>query len=117
MAPLMAAAPAMAGAVPLAAEEARGQEAAHARTLVEGLRGEVAAGHDGTPVLVGVAEGPPAPALCAMARQHDAAAIVVGSRGRGPVRAGLLGSTSRELVRRAPCPVVICPPGLAVEHA
>jgi nucleotide-binding universal stress UspA family protein len=39
---------------------------------------------------------------------------VVGSRGRGPVRAALLGSVSADLVRAAPCPVVIVAPGAAV---
>ena len=36
--------------------------------------------------------------------------LVVGSRGRGPAKSALLGSTSSELVAEAPCPVVVVPP-------
>jgi nucleotide-binding universal stress UspA family protein len=35
---------------------------------------------------------------------------VVGSRGRGPLRAALLGSVSSELAEEAPCPLVVIPP-------
>jgi nucleotide-binding universal stress UspA family protein len=37
----------------------------------------------------------------------DTQLIVVGSRGRGPVAGGLLGSTGNSLLRRATCPVVV----------
>ncbi len=42
-----------------------------------------------------------------LARRHDAAAIVVGSRGLSGVRARLEGSTSKDVVKRAPCPVIV----------
>jgi nucleotide-binding universal stress UspA family protein len=40
---------------------------------------------------------------------HDVDLIVVGSRGWGPVRRLLLGSTSERLVREAACPVIAVP--------
>jgi nucleotide-binding universal stress UspA family protein len=42
---------------------------------------------------------------------HSAAMVVVGSRGRGPIRSKLLGSVSVRLVRQAHCPVVVVRPG------
>lgn len=42
---------------------------------------------------------------------RDAAVLVVGSRGRGPVRTLLLGSVSVAVTRHATCPVVIIRPG------
>jgi nucleotide-binding universal stress UspA family protein len=39
-----------------------------------------------------------------------AAMLVVGSRGRGALRAGLFGSVSRSVLRQAPCPVVVVRP-------
>ena len=38
--------------------------------------------------------------------------LFVGSRGYGPVRRVLLGSVSGELIRSAPCPVVVMPRGI-----
>jgi nucleotide-binding universal stress UspA family protein len=40
--------------------------------------------------------------------------LVVGSRGHGPLGEALLGSVSSELVRTAPCPVLVMPRGAAV---
>jgi nucleotide-binding universal stress UspA family protein len=37
--------------------------------------------------------------------------LVMGSRGRGPLRAAILGSVSHSVARRAPCPVLILPRG------
>jgi|tagenome__1003787_1003787.scaffolds.fasta_scaffold20978254_5 nucleotide-binding universal stress UspA family protein len=45
----------------------------------------------------------------------NAALAVVGSRGRGPGRAALLGSVSHLLAGSAPFPVVIVPPGATVD--
>jgi nucleotide-binding universal stress UspA family protein len=50
-------------------------------------------------------------ALAALAREVDAALVVVGSRGRGALRSALLGSFSTRVVAEAPCPVVVVPPG------
>jgi nucleotide-binding universal stress UspA family protein len=45
--------------------------------------------------------------LCSIADQHDAALIVVGSRGLGAVKARLLGSTTRRLLHDARRPVLV----------
>jgi nucleotide-binding universal stress UspA family protein len=45
--------------------------------------------------------------VAAAAQQHDAAAVVVGSRGLGGVKARLLGSTSRRLLHDARVPVLV----------
>jgi nucleotide-binding universal stress UspA family protein len=42
-----------------------------------------------------------------VAGEHEAAAIVVGSRGLGGIRARLEGSTSKALLRHARCPVIV----------
>jgi nucleotide-binding universal stress UspA family protein len=42
-----------------------------------------------------------------VAEKHEAAAIVVGSRGLSGLRARLEGSTSKALLKHAPCPVVV----------
>lgn len=52
--------------------------------------------------------GLPADRLIATATRADAAMIVVGSTGP---RSSLLGSISADVSRRAPCPVVVVPPG------
>jgi nucleotide-binding universal stress UspA family protein len=57
-----------------------------------------------------VARGEPARALCDLAAERGARAIVLGSRGRGGVKRALLGSVSDHVVRNAPCPVVITRP-------
>ena len=43
--------------------------------------------------------------------------LVLGSRGYGPARAVLLGSTSHRLVREAPCPLLVMPRGAASSPA
>ena len=52
--------------------------------------------------------GHPADRLVAAAADADASMIVVGSHGP---RSSLLGSVSADVSRRAPCPVVVVPPG------
>jgi nucleotide-binding universal stress UspA family protein len=62
-----------------------------------------------------VRAGHPADCLAAVARETAAALIVVGSTGS---RSSLLGSISADVSRRAPCPVVVVPPGAdAQAHA
>lgn len=57
--------------------------------------------------------------LTAIADRESAACLVVGSRGRGVLRAAVLGSVSAAAAIDAPCPVVVVPPAAhrAVERA
>jgi nucleotide-binding universal stress UspA family protein len=52
-------------------------------------------------------EGGPGPALCRLASDVDASALIIGSRGRGGLRRALLGSVSDYIVRNAPCSVIV----------
>jgi nucleotide-binding universal stress UspA family protein len=51
--------------------------------------------------------GAPADELAELAAQEEAALLLVGSRGRGAVKAALFGSVSSAVSRAADCPVVI----------
>jgi nucleotide-binding universal stress UspA family protein len=63
--------------------------------------------HDGQTLVL---HGGPGVALCEMAAERSARAIVMGSRGRGGLKRALLGSVSDYVVRNSPCPVVIARP-------
>jgi nucleotide-binding universal stress UspA family protein len=52
-------------------------------------------------------EGDPGPTLCRVASDRSAAALILGSRGRGGLRRALMGSVSDYVVRNAPCSVVV----------
>jgi nucleotide-binding universal stress UspA family protein len=65
----------------------------------------------GQSVEVEQVEGSPAAAIMAAADQAGADLVVVGSRGRGSLRAAVLGSVSRDLTAQARCPVVVVPAG------
>jgi nucleotide-binding universal stress UspA family protein len=54
-----------------------------------------------------VMTGDPAVALEEQGIELDL--LVIGSRGRGPVKGRLLGSVSADVIRKAPCPVVVVP--------
>lgn len=60
------------------------------------------------PAGVRVLSGEAGDQLVALSAAERAALVVVGSRGRGPLAGGLLGSTSRHLARHATVPVAIC---------
>jgi len=60
--------------------------------------------------------GDPAEVLRAVL-DEGAALAVVGSRGHGPGAAAFLGSVSNALARTSPCPVIVVPPGAAIEIA
>ena len=55
--------------------------------------------------------GRPAERLITTAFAEEAQMLVVGSHGRAPLTAALLGSVARELISLAPCPVLVVPPG------
>lgn len=54
--------------------------------------------------------------LVRIAKERDAAAIVVGSHGHRGITELLLGSTAREVVKQAPCPVLITRAEQSVRH-
>ena len=58
-------------------------------------------------VEVRVIAGEPAAAICGLAEELGARAIVLGTRGRGGLKRALLGSVSDYVVRNAPCTVVV----------
>jgi nucleotide-binding universal stress UspA family protein len=60
-----------------------------------------------------VIEDSPARALADLARERDARAIVVGSRGESPLRGFLVGSTPHKLLQIADRPVLVVP---ATQH-
>jgi nucleotide-binding universal stress UspA family protein len=79
------------------------------RSLVEGAAERVRATH---PELEVRTQMPGTDARVALLEaSNDAAMIVVGSRGRGPVASLLLGSVSVAVSRLARCPVVVVRPG------
>jgi nucleotide-binding universal stress UspA family protein len=45
--------------------------------------------------------------LVRLADEIDAPAVVMGAHGHSGIREMLLGSTSRDVIRRAPCPVIV----------
>jgi nucleotide-binding universal stress UspA family protein len=53
-----------------------------------------------------IVEGHPATEIDRVARDRHCDLIVVGTHGRGPLQRLLLGSTSEQLMRHAPCPVL-----------
>jgi nucleotide-binding universal stress UspA family protein len=79
----------------------------HAQSVAEegaALAHEV--GLDASPLAVeDIAD--PSDAIVTSAEQHDARAIVIGSRGLGGLKSKLLGSTSKGVLRRAMRPVVV----------
>lgn len=87
-------------------DEEEAQEATQIAARGAGLA--EAAGFETVPV---IARGKPKawPTLLELAREHDAAAVVVGSRGLGCVQSALLGSVSSGLLDHAHLPVLIVP--------
>jgi nucleotide-binding universal stress UspA family protein len=62
---------------------------------------------EGVPAIADARVGDPAVEL--IAASHELDLVVCGSRGRGPLRAVLLGSVTERVLRGAACPVVIVP--------
>jgi nucleotide-binding universal stress UspA family protein len=65
---------------------------------------------DGARIVVEPLAGSEADSLREVARRERAPLLVVGSRGRGPVRSAVLGSVSAALPAESPCPVVVVSP-------
>jgi nucleotide-binding universal stress UspA family protein len=62
-----------------------------------------------------ILSGDPADALAAASA--DLGLLVCGSRGYGPMRTLVVGGTSRALVRKAVCPVIVVPPSSTADEA
>lgn len=78
------------------------------RRLAEGAGRAAASGLEVETVVV---ESEPAGALADLGSQRGARMIVVGTRGEGPVRGILLGSTPYRLVHLSEVPVLVVPNG------
>ena len=63
----------------------------------------------GVPFRVEVRDGEPAAVVARVAEEEDAALVVTGRRGLGPVREHLVGSTSHALTHSIEVPLVIVP--------
>jgi nucleotide-binding universal stress UspA family protein len=98
------------GTMKEAAEELDDEDARQAEAIT--LRGvEVASEVGLDPVPVAVRGRPKAwPTLLELADDHDAAAVVVGSRGLGGVKSAVLGSVSGGVVSHSRRPVLVAPP-------
>jgi nucleotide-binding universal stress UspA family protein len=80
-------------------ERGRLEEAA-AELVIRGRRAQVA-----TSFLIW--EGDPAESIVDAAKSEGADIIIVGSHGRAPLGRALIGSVSDQVVRHAPCPVMV----------
>jgi nucleotide-binding universal stress UspA family protein len=79
----------------------------HAQSIAaEGAALAREAGLDARPLAVEDLTNPP-DAIVAAAEEHDARAILIGSRGLGGLKSKLLGSTSKAVLHRAARPVVV----------
>lgn len=82
------------------------------------VRRELAEARESVPVGIEVEahviSGDPVESLSSVGRAAGTL-LFVGSRAYGPVRGVLLGSVSRQLVRSAPCPLIITPRGMHVD--
>jgi nucleotide-binding universal stress UspA family protein len=49
--------------------------------------------------------------LVRLAEERDATVVVLGAHGHKPMAQALMGSTTQDVIRRAPCPVLVRGPG------
>ena len=82
-------------------DQERGRLEAAAAELVLRAR------HDHVSTSFLVWEGDPAESIVEAARSEGADMIVVGSHGRGTLGRALIGSVSDQVVRHAPCPILV----------
>ena len=84
----------------------------HGQAILESIVREADVDLDEVTLTTRLAQGRPAPALMAVAREVDADMIVVGSHGYSAYTE-ILGSVSHELVRKSTVPVMVIPPACA----
>ena len=85
------------------------------RTFEQQMRDAIASLEPGVEVSGRLLDGHPSTALVDASTELDLLAL--GSRGYGPVRAVLLGSVSRALVREGACSVVVLPRGASAKRS
>jgi nucleotide-binding universal stress UspA family protein len=88
-----------------------GQErlAAAEREPAEQVLGEVATAVGAPEAAQRVEFGAAADRILAVSEAEGASLVVLGTRGRGRMKAAMLGSVSREVAARARCPVLVVP--------
>jgi nucleotide-binding universal stress UspA family protein len=86
-------------------EREAGRELARAQAAAD--EAMVAAAQAGVDADYELLEGSPAERILALAKSRDADLVVVGSRGRGPVKGALLGSVSSAVAHAADRPVLV----------
>lgn len=84
-------------------------QAERSRAILDALPERIAALLDGITWESVAVDGPPCAALCRIAEELDADAIVVGTHGFGRISA-LLGSVAHDLLRESDRPVIVIPP-------
>ena len=102
-------APMLGGAVAQQRLSTNGHQEAVAKGLLVSLSAAMGLAGAERRVVVGYA----AERLADLADEEGADLIVVGSRGRGAIKAAFLGSVSTSLIGVARCPVLVVPPGAA----
>jgi nucleotide-binding universal stress UspA family protein len=85
--------------------ELRKAEAEHVQAVLDTVAGEAATA--GVTCETVALEGPVADEICRLARERDAAMIVVGAHGWGAVKRFVFGSVSSAVLHEAPCPVLV----------
>jgi nucleotide-binding universal stress UspA family protein len=98
--------------------DARLREIERRRAIDAGQRllEDVAADLPGVAPETRVTLGTPVESLSALCSAESAELLVVGSRGRGPLAAAVLGSVSARLASVAECPVVVVPTAVAERY-
>jgi nucleotide-binding universal stress UspA family protein len=94
-------------AAPAGQQRLREAERHDAEELLDGIAREHALGPD---VRRRAEIGHAADRILEVCADEDAELVVLGSRGRGGLKAALLGSVSSKVAAHAPCPCVIVPP-------
>jgi nucleotide-binding universal stress UspA family protein len=83
------------------------EDARNAEVMMRGLLA-IAEGH-GVEARTVIKSGDPAKTVLDYLAEANATGCITGQRGRGPLRQVMLGGLSLELLREAPCPVVVQP--------
>lgn len=85
--------------------ELRKSEHEHVYTVLDEVAAQAAAA--GVPCRTFPLEGPIVDEICKLAREREAAMIVIGAHGWGAIRRLVFGSVSLGVLHEAPCPVLV----------